>query len=51
MRLPEAVTSGFILWGVVLGGHYHQSVEEVLSFFAVGVVWLIILHILREKGS
>lgn len=47
IRLPESVTSGFVLWGVVLGGHYHQSVGEASLFLLAGVVWLSFMEVLR----
>ena len=47
-RLPEAVTSAFVLHGVVLGGHYHQSIPEALLFLFAGTFWLIVLHLLKR---
>lgn len=47
MRLSEAVTSGFILWGAVLEGHYHQNPLGAGLFLLGGAFWLGFLEFLE----
>lgn len=48
LRLPEAVTSAFILYGVVLGEHYHQSIGDTFLFLFAGGLWLLMLRLLQK---
>ena len=48
LRLPEAVTSGFILHGAVLEGHYHQDPFGAMLFIGAGTLWLMSLAVARR---
>lgn len=48
LRLPEAVTSGFTLWGVILEGHYHQDPFGAMLFVGVGTLWLMFLTLTKS---